>query len=69
MLVHNTDEKFPYQDILGQRFALTWALISGLAVKGSRSFLHSGHVFYLDRYYTSMELLYQLAQNNTYAVG
>lgn len=54
---------------MGNRFGLTWALISGLAVRGSKSFLDVGHVFYFDRYYTSTELFGEMLNRRTYGVG
>lgn len=69
LILHNKFQKFPYEDVHGKNFGLAWSIMSGLAIKNSKSFLHCGHVFYMDRYYTSMELLYELLNCNTYAVG
>lgn len=69
LLIHNTNDVFPYQDIYGKNFGLTWSLISGLTTENGLNFLNKGHVFYFDRYYTSVELFYELANAKTYAVG
>lgn len=69
LIIHNTKAVYPYEDVMGKRFALTWALLSGLAVPGSRSFLDVGHVFYFDRYYTSTELFNEMLNRKTYGVG
>lgn len=68
-IIHNTKTVYPYEDIMGSRFALTWALLSGLAIRGSQSFLDVGHVFYFDRYYTSTELFNEMLNRKTYGVG
>lgn len=69
VLIHNTNQKYKYEETFGKRFALTWALLSGEAVQNSRSFLNKGLVFYFDRYYSSVELFRQMLKANTYAVG
>lgn len=69
LLMHNSDDKYTHEKEMGRRFALTWSLVDGTAVENSRSFLDKGHVFYFDRYYTSVPLLYELLNRRTYAVG
>lgn len=69
LMIHNGNEQYAYEDLLGKRFGLTWTMLSGYNVDGSKSYLDQGHVIYTDKYYTSIELLYQLLNRNTYAVG
>jgi len=69
VLMHHTNDVFPYAEIHGKRFALTWAIISGLSVVGGLCYLDCGHSFYFDRFYTSVELFYEMLNRKTYAVG
>lgn len=67
--MHNSKKVYPYEQTKGKRFALTWSLITGSETEGCKSFLKQGHVFYFDRYYTSVDLFYAMIGEETYGVG